>query len=276
MLAITGASGALGGQVARAVADLEPRLLVRDAARAPQLGLPVHVATYDDAAAVTAALEGVDTVLMVSAHEGVDRVAEHRAFVGAAARAGVRHLVYTSFAAAAPEATFTLGRDHYQTEQLIRDSGLEHTFLRDNFYLDVLPLFADADGVLRGPAAEGRVAAVARADVADVAAAVLRDPAPHAGVTYTLIGPEALTLGEAAARIDLATGRALRFRAETLEEAYASRRAAYPDAADWQLDASVSTYVAIADGSCEVVTDDVVRVSGHPPRSLEDVLETAG
>ncbi len=96
----------------------------------------------------------------------------------------MRHVVYTSFAGAAADATFTLGRDHFDTEQAIREAGLTHTFLRDNFYLDVLPWFADEEGVIRGPAGEGRVAAVARADVADVAAAVLRDPAAHADAAY--------------------------------------------------------------------------------------------
>ncbi len=127
---------------------------------------------------------------------------------------------------------------------------MDFTILRDNFYLDVLPLFADAAGVIRGPAGDGRVAAVARADVADVAVEVLRDPGAHVGATYTLTGPEALTLAEVAERAGVATGRRLRFEDETPPEAYASRRAAYPDAADWQLDAWVSTYQAIADGSC--------------------------
>ena len=76
---------------------------------------------------------------MVSAAEDEDRLGQHRAFVAAAAEAGVRHVVYTSFAAAAPDAVFTLGRDHWATEQAIEEAGLAHTFLRDSFYLDFLP-----------------------------------------------------------------------------------------------------------------------------------------
>ena len=53
----------------------------------------------------------------------------------------------------------------------------------------------------------------------------------------------------------------------------ASRRAAYPDAPDWQLEAWVSTYTAIADGSCATVTDAVERVTGRPARTLEQTLE---
>jgi NAD(P)H dehydrogenase (quinone) len=274
-VAVTGATGAVGGLVARALADdfrIDLRLVVRDPSRAPDFDTDVRVCEYADEPAAVAALDGVETLFMVSGAEAVDRREQHRTFIRAAAAAGVGHIVYTSFAGAAAEATFTLGRDHSDAESAIRETGMAFTFLRDNFYADLLPYFADASGVIRGPAGEGRVAAVARADVADVAAEVLRAPADHAGSTYTLTGPEALTMSEIAARAGAVLGRNLRFQDETTEEAYASRRAAY-GAEDWQLDAWVSTYTAIADGSVAEVTDDVRRVTGHPARTLEQALD---
>lgn len=274
MIALTGSTGHVGGLVARRLADLQPRLVVRDAGRAPVLpGCEVREASYADERASRAAFDGVRTLLLVSASEAPDRREQHRAVIGAAAAAGVQHIVYTSFFGAAPEATFTLGRDHADAEAALRESGMAWTSLRDNFYLDVLPLFADDEGVIRGPAGDGRVAAVARADVADVAAAVLREPAAHAGATHELTGPEALTLPEVAERAGLVLGRKLTFHDETVEEAYASRRTAY-DAAPWQLDAWVSTYTAIRDGSVAAVTDDVQRLTGHPPRTLEETLRS--
>lgn len=268
-IAVTGATGAVGSRVARALAEdfrNDLRLVVRDAARAPDYDTDVRVCSYADAAAAEEALRGAEVLFMVSAAEAVDRREQHRSFIAAATAAGVGHIVYTSFAGAARDATFTLGRDHWDAEQAIRESGMAFTFLRDNFYSDLLPYFADAAGVIRGPAGDGRVAAVARADVADVAAAVLRAPGDHVDAAYLLTGPEALTLAEIAAR----TGKT--FEDETVEEAYASRRAAYPEAGEWQLDAWVSTYTAIRDGSCAEVSDDVERVSGHPARTLEQAL----
>jgi uncharacterized protein YbjT (DUF2867 family) len=271
-LAVTGSTGQLGRRVADLVADLGPRLLVRDPSRAPDLaGASVARASYDDLELSVEALRDVDVLLMVSGAESRTRRDEHRTFIRAAAEAGVGHVVYTSFASAAPDAAFTLGRDHYDAEQAIRESGMAYTFLRDNFYLDVLPFFADADGLIRGPAGDGLIAAVARADVADVAAVVLRSPDEHAGTTYDLTGPEAMTFTDVAARASKALGRSLRFEDESVEDAYAWRREAY-GAEDWQLDAWVSTYTAVRDGQMETVTDDVRRVSGHPARSLEDVL----
>lgn len=276
-LAVTGATGAVGGLVARALADLgvEQRLVVRRPERAPELaGAAVVQASYGDRGASLEALRGVRTLFMVSASEAKDRLAQHLDFVDAAAEAGVQHVVYTSFAGAAPDCMFTLGRTHYATEQRIREHGITHTFLRDNFYLDVLPYFVDGEGLLRGPAGDGRVAAVARADVARVATTVLHAPGDHADLTYDLTGPEALSLDEVADTITRVTGREVRYLEETLEEAYESRRR-WP-AEQWQYDAWVSTYTSIAAGEVAAVSDDVERVTGRPALTLEDHLRGRG
>jgi uncharacterized protein YbjT (DUF2867 family) len=276
-LAVTGSTGALGGLVARGLAarGVPQRLLVRRPASAPVLdGAVVLPCSYADREAAVAALEGVETLLMVSASESADRLDQHRRFVDAAAEAGVRQVAYTSFAGAAADCTFTLGRDHWATEEHIRESGMTHTFLRDNFYLDFVPLMVGEDGVIRGPAGDGRLSAVARADIAAVAVDVLSDPAAHADTTYTLTGPEAFTLSEAAAVVTDVTGRAASFHDETIDEAYESRRRW--EAPDWQYDAWVSTYTAIKAGEVAAVTDDVRRVTGRDPMSLRALLEAAG
>ncbi len=273
MIAVTGATGRLGGRVARhlAAADIPQRLLVRDSSRAPRLpGTEVARADYGDGNAVQQALTGVATVLMVSASETLDRVAQHRTFIDAALAAGVGHVVYVSFIGASPTSTFTLARDHAATEEHIRVNGLAFTFLRDNIYADFLPAMVGADGVLRGPAGQGRVAAVAQDDIAAVAAAVLRAPEAHTGATYDLTGPQALTLAEVAALIGAASGRAVTYHPETPDEAYAAR--AVYGAPDWQVEAWVSTYLAIARGELAAVSNDIPRLLGRPATSLADVL----
>src|SRR5215211_1820979 len=238
LVAVTGATGGLGGRVARRLAGrgVGQRLVVRDAARTPELdGAEAVVATYGDTEAMRRALDGVATLLLVSASEDRERVKLHTSAVDAAVAAGVERVVYTSFYGAAPDCTFTFGRDHWHTEEALKASGLRHTFLRDNLYIDFLPLLAGADGAIRGPAADGRVAAVARDDIADAAVAVLLEAGDgHDGRTYDLTGPEALTMDEAAEELSRAAGRTITYHAETLEEAYASR-ASY-GAPDWQVD----------------------------------------
>jgi NAD(P)H dehydrogenase (quinone) len=274
MIGVTGATGQIGGMVARqlAAAGSVQRLLVRDAARAPRLpGAEVVVAGgYGEAESARRALAGVDVLLMVSGQESADRLAQHFTFIDAAAAAGVSHIVYTSFFGAAPDATFTLARDHWATEERIRASGMRFTFLRDNLYMDVLPYFA-GDGVIRGPAGDGRLSAVAREDVARVAVAALRDPGAHTGKTYDLTGPEALSLTEVAQALTAATGQPVRFEDETAAEAYPSR--AKYNAPAWQVEAWVSTYLAIRNGEMARVSGDVGAVTGKPPLAFGKFLE---
>lgn len=247
------------------------RLVVRDPSRAPQVAnAEVATAEYGDPAAVRRALDGIDVVLMVSGSESLDRVDRHRSFIDAASVAGVRHLVYTSFFGASPDATFTLVRDHWATEQHIRSSGLAFTLLRDNLYADFVPMMIDDEGVIRGPAGDGRAAVVAQDDIADVAAAVLRDPDPHAGACYDMTGPESLTMTEIAAVASSAMGRDVRFHNETIEEAYASR--AKYNAPAWEVEAWVSTYTAISAGELDGVSSAIPDVTGHPATSLANLL----
>jgi uncharacterized protein YbjT (DUF2867 family) len=270
LIVITGASGRLGGRVARRLGG-EPRLLVRDAARAPAGAKDVAVADYSDGEALRRALDGADVVLMVSAAETPDRVGQHRSFVDAAKAAGVGHLVYTSFAGASPDATFTLARDHWYTEQHIRDSGIPFTFLRDNLYADFLPFMVGADGVIRGPAGDGRAAVVAQDDIADSIVGVLREPAGHVGKTYEMTGPEAIGLADAARVIGEVTGKDVSYHDESLDEAYASRERY--QAPKWQVDAWVSTYTAIAAGELAAVSTDVETLAGRPATTLRALLE---
>jgi NAD(P)H dehydrogenase (quinone) len=274
VIALPGSTGQLGARVARrlASADVSQRLIVRDAARAPQLaGAETAVAAgYRDVAGMTAALHGIATVFFVSATESAERLDDHRSFVAAAIAADAKRIVYTSFIDASPRSTFTLARDHAATEECIRDSGLAFTFLRDSFYADFMPKLASSDGVIAGPGGTGRVACVARDDVADVAAVVVADDA-HSGSTYNLTGPEALTFAEIAATIAVACGRPVTYRAETLEEAYASR--AKYNAPAFEVDGWVSTYTAIAKNECAAISPDVATLLGRRPQSLAEVLK---
>jgi NAD(P)H dehydrogenase (quinone) len=273
MIAVTGATGALGGRVAARLAErsVRQRLIVRDPSRAPQFaGAEVCTASgYHDRAGMTAALGGADTLFFVSGRESSERLNEHRTVVDAALDAGVSRIVYLSFYNASPASTFTLAHDHHATEAFIRASGLAYTFLQDNFYADLMPLLASADGVIAGPGGTGAVACVARDDVAAVAAAVLPDPAFN-GATLRMTGPAALSLAEIAAELGRVSRRIVTYKTETLEEAYASR-AAY-NAPKFEVDGWVSTYLAIATGELAAVSSDVPRVLGRAAMTLSDVL----
>jgi uncharacterized protein YbjT (DUF2867 family) len=246
------------------------------------------------------ALSGIDTLFLVSARDrfgvahqsarnGVpppryDRLEQQRAAVDAAGAAGVRRIVYLSVIRAAPDAVFILGHDHFHTEEHIRSSGMDFTFLRASLYTDNVPLCVSADDVVRAPAGEGRAAWVTRDDIAAAAAAVMTSPG-HEERSYDLTGPEALTLGETAERLSAAVGRTITYQAQTPEEARATRRTSRLEGFEderkrltgrgldaYEVEVFVTHFLQIAAGDLARVSDAVPRLTGRPAESLAEYL----
>jgi uncharacterized protein YbjT (DUF2867 family) len=273
LIAVTGATGQLGRRVAQRLSDrgVAQRLIVRDPTRAPRLP-DVEIAlasSYSDTTGMREALAGADTLFLVSGRESADRVQQHVDAIDSAIGAGVERIVYLSFLSAAPHATFTLARQHFRTEQHIRSTGVRFTFLRPSMYLDFVPGMVGADGVIRGPADEGRAAFVARDDIAQVAALVLTTPG-HDGVTYNLTGREALTLAECAERLSQVTGRPVSFHNETVEEAWQSR--AHYGAPQFEVGGWVTSYLAIASGEMGPASGIVDDLTGKPAQTLDEYV----
>ena len=280
VIAVTGATGALGRRVVDRLAgrdDVRLRLVVRDAARAPRVPGAEVVAVpagYADGPGLVAALDGVHTLYLVSAAEAEDRLQQHLTAVSAAAAAGVQRVVYTSFLGAAPDAVFTLARQHAATEAALAATGVRTTVLRHAMYADFVPFFAVREGgqaVIAAPAGDGRASFVSREDLADVAAAVLLDGSPALdGAVVDVTGPAALSLDEAAAVLTEVTGLPAVYRRQTVEEAWAARRpSGHPD---WEVEGWVTSYLAIAAGELARVTDAVATLAGHPARTVAEHL----
>ncbi|MBW0103022.1 NAD(P)H-binding protein [Pseudonocardia sp. KRD291] len=268
-VAVTGATGALGGRLARRLAEQGvPQLLVgRDVDRLPELPGTERrgPAGYADAAAMRAALDGASTLVLVSGRPTGRRLEEHATAVEAATEVGVDRVLYVSLLGAGPEATYRNARDHWLTEQFLAGSGVRHTVVRAGIYASTPASLADDALTVRGPGGSGRAAFVTHEDIAAVMAAVLLDDGPvseHDGAVLEVTGPEALTLSEAVAQIAESTGRPYRYVAETPEEAFVRR---------WrmglsgeQIEAWISWYLAIAGGGLSTVTDVVPRLTGSP------------
>ncbi|MBM7774204.1 uncharacterized protein YbjT (DUF2867 family) [Actinokineospora baliensis] len=273
IVAVTGATGNIGGRVARLLSaqGVSQRLLSRNPAALPDLPGATNVqgADYSDATALREAFAGADTLLLVSARESVNRVHEHTTAIDAAIAAGVRRIVYTSFFGAGPDCTFTFGRDHWHTEQHLQSTGVPFVVLRDNMYASAPPAMAGEDGAIRGPAGDGAVSMVALDDIAAVAARVLTDSA-HDGQVLDITGPEAITLAEAARQLSKVTGREITYVQETEDEAYASR--AHYNAPEYEVAGWVTSYTAIAAGELAPVSDAVARVTGRPAQTFAEYL----
>lgn len=201
----TDPSGEVGGRVAQRFAAQRIRQRLIDLPESQVPNLPhcerATVMSYADQDSMQKALAGVETLFLVPVKEHPERVRLHTTAVDSAVAAGVSRIAYSSFLGAAHVSTFTLARDHCATEEHIRSMGVAFTFLRGSAYLEVLRWIIGSDGVIRGPAGDGRVAPVARDDTADAIAAILSSDGAHDGQTYDVTGPESVPLQEDGAGI---------------------------------------------------------------------------
>ncbi|NBM16771.1 NAD(P)H-binding protein [Streptomyces sp. GC420] len=183
MILVTGASGNLGSTT---LAALHARgAAATGGSRTPRDGM--RQLDFDDPARID--LADVSTLLLISAGYAEDDqvVGRHAAVLDAAARDGVRHVVYTSLTGAGDHLGFALA--HRATERLVRACGLSWTILRNGLYAELFGgLLMWAGGGVESAFGDGALAAVTRADLAEAAAIIAADPAQHSGRIYDLTG----------------------------------------------------------------------------------------
>jgi uncharacterized protein YbjT (DUF2867 family) len=268
---VTGATGNTGRPLVEELLrrGASVRAMVRpgtDPSRLPD-GVELVEADLDDAAAVAAALEGVDRAYLVT-RSSERAEAQQLQFVELAAEAGISHLVKLSQYAATADSPVRFLRYHAAVEQRIRELGIPFTFLRPNLFLQALLDFGpvvQGMGVLPAPIGEARVSVVDVRDIVAVAAAALTEPG-HEGATYTITGPAAVTHAEIAAAISRATGQEIAF-ADLPPAAFEEQlRAMLPP---WQLAGLMEDYAHYARGEAAAVSPDVAAVTGRPARSME-------
>ncbi|MEU5037485.1 NAD(P)H-binding protein [Streptomyces rubiginosohelvolus] len=231
MILVTGATGAVGREVAGLLAAAGPvRILARRPERLTVRGDGVEVVegAYGDRPALDRALEGVSSVFLVT-NSPTDPDDERVA--GAAAAAGVRHLVKLSMMAVEePGADDFITRWQRRNEETIRASGVPWTFVRPRTFMSNTLSWAPgirSAGVVRALYGDAPVACVDPRDVAAVAVAALTG-AGHEGRTYAVSGPEAITAREQTAQLSRVLGRPLRFEELGLDAARKALLAKYP------------------------------------------------
>jgi uncharacterized protein YbjT (DUF2867 family) len=275
VILVTGATGRVGGEVARRLLARgeRPRAFARDPTRARKvLGdqVEVVVGDLDRPETVDAALAGVDRVFLGTAQSTRQPEWEGR-LVDAAARAGVRHVVKLSVFRADERSPLRIARQHREAEHALERSGLGFTAVRPVFFMQNLAAMV-RDGAIHTAAADGRVAMIDSRDVAAVAAAAL-ERAPE-GRTHTLTGPEALTFDDVARILTRETGMPVRH----VPVLTGHVRSALQDRGvpPWFADDMATLQGMLAAGYEDLVTDEVRAVTGGPPRGLAQMLREVG
>jgi uncharacterized protein YbjT (DUF2867 family) len=272
MILVTGATGHIGSELVRLLADqgAPARALVHSpdkAAPIQRLGLETALGDYEQPDTLDVAMKGCDQLFLLSPPTPRQPQQEQHV-IDAARRAGVEHVLKQSVPWAGPDAPLVFCRWHGQVEQHLAQSGLAYTLLRPSSFMQNFLMSAQqvADqGVLYGMFGEGRVAFIDARDIAAVAAELLTNPG-HQGASYTLTGPEALSAAEVAERLSAATGRQVRsvdLGPDGYRQALAG--AGMPG---WLVDGVVESNTMLAAGHAAMVTNEVARLTGRPPRTF--------
>ncbi|MDO8189169.1 NAD(P)H-binding protein [Conexibacter sp. JD483] len=280
-LAIAGASGSLGRRTAelaleRGVAPADLVLVTRDPDKLAEFaarGAQVRAGDFDQPQTLAEAFAGVERLLLISTDAVGRRVAQHSAAIDAAKAAGVKHVAYTSLPAPTEDhPTGPLAADHLGTEEALKASGLDWTFLRNSLYTD-LQLASGAHAVASGQlvtnAGAGKIAYVTREDCAAAAAGWLADGG-HVGEALDVTGPALVTQAELAAALSAASGQPVAV-VDVDDAAFAEGLVAGGVPAPLaSVFAGFGT--AIRTGLLETRTDVVEQLSGRAPTSVADFL----
>ncbi len=224
-IAVTGATGHLGvlvvEQLKKRVSDKDIIALVRSPEKASGLGVEVRAFDYNKAENLAEALKGIDRLLLISGSEVGQRARQHANVIEAAKKAGVKWIVYTSLLHA-DTSSLSLAGEHLATEQALKDSGIEHTILRNGWYTENYTGSIEGAigaGAFMGSAGDGKISSATRADFAEAAAVAITDES-HKGKVYELAGDKAYTLSDLAAEVSKQTGKNLPYN-NLPESAYA-------------------------------------------------------
>jgi NAD(P)H dehydrogenase (quinone) len=278
-IGVSGASGHLGKAV---VTELLQRAGIHEIvaiSRTPD-NLPApaqgRLGDYDQPESLARAYAGLDRLLIITtvAPEPGKRGAQNIAAIDAAVKAGVKHIVFMSAVGTRQEEEPARGASYWHGEQHLIAKAPAWTILRMNFYAEAFVQLAQAamnQGVMPG-LAENRAAFVAREDVAAAAAGILIGEG-HAGAIYSATGPERVSGAERAEIVAKITGKPIAFRVITEEQLRGALiKASLPPGA---VNIVVSIQASFASGAFDILTGDVERLGGRPPKTLREVLAVA-
>jgi NAD(P)H dehydrogenase (quinone) len=282
-LLVTGAAGQLGRAVLHhlletsKVAAGDIAAASRDTAKLTDIaarGVEMRKADFDDEASLAAAFAGVERMLIISTDELATpggRLKQHKAAVAAAAKAGVKHILYTSMPNP-DKSLVSFAPDHLGTEEAIKATGIPYTILRNAWYDDNYLLSMPHNlqtGTWYTATGDGKVANISRDDCARAAAAALANPL-SGNKTVTLTGSESLNAEEIAALVSKAAGKPLNVVQINDEQLAGGMTAA--GLPDFVVKMLVSADANVRAGNFDIVTSDYEALTGTKPQSLETYL----
>lgn len=282
MILVTGATGNLGKATVEFLAKKIPAdkiaVLVRDENKASDLkalGVTVRTGDYNDKDSLVKAFQGIDKLLLISSNDFNDRLGQQKRAVDAAKEAGVKHILYTGVSMQNTEqsALKHLMGEHFDTEKYILDSGLTYTFLRDNLYADVIPMFIGEHVLETGinfPAGNGKVPFSLRVEMAEAFANVLSSEG-HENKIYMISNNESYSYQDVADALSAHSGKTVAYRDLPVDDfSKALAEAGVPEA---MIGFSIGFATATKNGDFDVPNNHLEQLLGRKPSSLKEFIK---
>ncbi len=287
MILVTGATGQFGAHAINHLLDKGVKstgiaALVRDAAKGGHLkdkSIDLRTGDYSDYDSLVKAFEGVDKLLLVSSSDRgavENRTAHHMAAIKAAVKAGVAHIVYTSFVRKPGfenSAIAAFQTSHLQTEEFLKSSGVTYTILQNGIYLEMIPIFAGGKvaetGAILYPAGAGKAGWVLREEMAEAAAHILTTEG-HGDKTYSLTNTESVSFADIAAELSRVLGKEVRYQSPSPEEFEAVMKGA--GVPDMYVGMFIMWATAQAQGALDSEGDTLASFLGRKPTTVSQFL----
>lgn len=281
---ITGATGNLGGAVLKRLLEkADPKsvsAIARDTSKLANYkakGVRIFQADYNKPKTLETAFKDIETLYVVSGSEIDKRLKQHENLILAASKAGVKHIVYTSFQRknetdSSPIAP--IAEAHLETERWLKESGMSYTILKHALYLDVIPMFVGPQVIENGtiylPAGEGKTSFASRDNMAEAAVAILTSTG-HENKSYEISNVESYSYHDVAKALSKISGKEISYISPSVDEYKKTMKAAgLPDEI---IGMSAMFHTGIKQGEFDLPDNTLEKLIGRKPDNLFTFLE---
>lgn len=281
---VTGSTGSLGSSIINYLNEKSTGETIAGLARdedkgssLKEMGIDVRIGNYNDAESLKKAFSEVDKLVFVSASELGERVQQHKNVIEAAKAAGVKHVIYTSFqreTETEESPIWMVAESHLKTEQWLKESDMNYTFLRNNLYMDFVPMFLGDNVIDQGavylPAGEGEMACALRDDMAEATANVALGEG-HENTVYRFANSQSWSFKEVADILSEISGKEISYISPDVEEYMSTMKDA--DVPEEAIGMSVGFAQAIAQDELSTTSSDFESLLGRKPVGLSEFLK---
>ncbi|WP_347374035.1 SDR family oxidoreductase [Aequorivita sp. Q41] len=278
---VTGATGILGTafikSLLKQMLPSQISVITRKEGKRAELekqGFCAYLGDYNDTTALEKAMNGIDTVLLISSGDQGDRIQEHKNVVDSAKKMKVKNIAYTS-RSLTNRATLSnkLMEEHFLTEDYIKQSGLNYIIFQNALYMDTIPLFIGKEVFQNGislPAGNGKVAFALRNEQAEAMANVMTNQ-PFQNHTYKFTGNETYSFSDVAKVLTELSGKEVAYT--SVEVADFKKDMVQKSLHEPMIQKIIGFNLDIKNGQEATVTSELENALGRKPTALKEGLK---